>query len=339
MLKIFRMRCTKNFLVIMLVLAAVAGKAQPRVQVLDSAAGISLRGLSVVSDQVFWASGSKGTVARSTDGGKQVTWLKVPGYENRDFRDIEAFDDQTAVIMAIAEPALLLKTTDGGKSWKKVFEDSTHGMFLDAMHFSDARHGIVVGDPINGHFFLKGTADGGDHWDVSYTPPAAAPGEACFASSGTNIWLQPNGRFRLVSGGTQSHYVDQNGSRTLPLVQGKESTGANTIAAYGHNLVVLGGDFTRDKDTAGNSALSTDDGSSWHTPQTPPHGYRSCVVYLDGRRLAACGTSGVDISADGGMHWQLVTTQSFHVVQKAKKGKAVFLAGSNGKIAVFNDRF
>jgi hypothetical protein len=47
----------------------------------------------------------------------------------------------------------------------------------------------------------------------------------------------------------------------------------------------------------------------------------------------ACGTSGVDISKDRGNNWELISKDGFHVVQKAKKGNTVFLAGSNGRIA------
>jgi hypothetical protein len=43
-----------------------------RIKVLTDSAKISLRGLSVVNDNIIWASGSKGQVARSTDGGKNL---------------------------------------------------------------------------------------------------------------------------------------------------------------------------------------------------------------------------------------------------------------------------
>src|SRR5579875_2921045 len=95
------------------------------VNILTSGNKTSLRGLSVVNDNVLWASGSNGTVARSVDGGKTFQWLTVKGFEQRDFRDIEAFDDNSAIIMAIAEPAIILKTKDGGKTWKRMFEDTT----------------------------------------------------------------------------------------------------------------------------------------------------------------------------------------------------------------------
>src|SRR5579871_2783557 len=106
-----------------------------QIQILNNNTKTSLRGLSVVSNKIIWVSGSKGTVGRSIDAGKTWEWITVKNYETRDFRDIEAFDKNTAVIMGIAEPAVILKTTDGGKNWKTVFTDSTKGMFLDAMEF------------------------------------------------------------------------------------------------------------------------------------------------------------------------------------------------------------
>ena len=142
--------------------AASGPNAQgPRVELLTERAHVSLRGLSVANDKVIWVSGSGGTVGRSIDGGATWSWITVPNYEKRDFRDIEAFDENTAIIMAIAEPADILKTTDGGKTWKLVYENTTKGMFMDAMEFWNTNSGIVVGDPINGRFFVTRTFDGG----------------------------------------------------------------------------------------------------------------------------------------------------------------------------------
>ena len=73
----------------------------------------SLRGLSVVDDKTVWVSGSSGTVGLSTDSGNTWKWMKVAGFEKTDFRDIEAFDNKTAVIMGIDTPGIILKTTDG----------------------------------------------------------------------------------------------------------------------------------------------------------------------------------------------------------------------------------
>ena len=321
------------------------------ISLLGSSIKVSIRGLSVVNDNIFWASGSGGMVAKSTDGGKNIEWTQVPGFEKRDFRDIEAFDQNTAIIMAVDQPAIILKTTDGGKNWKKVFEDTTTGMFLDAMHFEKVDGklvGMVVGDPIKNKIFYAKTFDGGDSWikpskkELKYVPTVPA-GEAMFASSGTNIAItnfSSGSPWLVVTGGTKSRlkdFLNHSFNDSLPLLQGFSSAGANSIA-FNNKIqkgVIVGGDFAHDTISRFNCILvAFENGNrTYTTPIVNPHGYRSCVVYLDNETLITCGTSGIDISNDGGIHWEQVSKESFHVVQKAKNGRAVYLAGGRGRIA------
>jgi hypothetical protein len=308
------------------------------VQILQSGTRKSFRGLSVVNDQVLWVSGSAGTVGRSTDGGVQVDWITVPGFEKKDFRDIAAFDDQTAIIMGIAEPAVILKTTDAGKTWRTVFTDSTKGMFLDAMDFYDSKKGAVIGDPINGKFFLAITKDQGETWStndplISKHDLTATDGEAFFASSGTNL-VHRGKEIVFATGGKKSRLFYENKIWDLPLLVDKESTGANSLVmdAKGNGIIV-GGDFSRDTMKTGNAVLFEKGGNNMRVPSINPQGYKSCVIYLTNTTLVACGTSGVDLSYDGGLSWVNISKESFHVVQKAAKGNAIFLAGGNGKLA------
>jgi photosystem II stability/assembly factor-like uncharacterized protein len=312
-----------------------------QIQLLTSGNKTSMRGLSVVTDKVIWASGSNGTVVRSVDSGKTWKWFTVPGFEKRDFRDIEAFDAVTAIVMAIDTPAIILKTIDGGGHWKKVYENKTPGMFLDAMEFWNQQSGIVIGDPINGKFFIARTFDEGRTWhETSFDKlPAADSGEACFASSGTNIRSLNLGEACFVSGGLTSRFFWKGAPINLPVLQGAATYGANSIAVRDNKnrknslyFVVVGGDFSHDTSTQKNCVITRDGGKTWTAPATPPHGYRSCVAFISAVKLITCGTSGIDVSADGGMNWQLVSKESFHVCQKAKEGNSVFLAG-NGKIA------
>lgn len=313
---------------------------KPSVVVLTEGTKASLRGLSVVNDNVVWVSGSNGTVGRSTNGGKNWKWMTVKGFEKTEFRDIEAFDANTAIIMAIAEPAYILKTHDGGDTWKVVYENKTKGMFLDAMDFYSAKEGIVVGDPVNGRVFLASTEDGGDTWqEWESHRPAADSGEAFFAASGSNIRLYEDGRYILVSGGKRSRLFSNNGVIDLPLLQGKESTGANSLDVYeGVNkkptklMIVTGGDFSNDSLTDRNCFYTTDGGRSWKAPKEPPHGYRSCVEYLSKDDLLTCGLNGVDYSSNGGKSWRLIAKEGFHVCRIARLGTAIYLAGNNGKI-------
>jgi photosystem II stability/assembly factor-like uncharacterized protein len=48
----------------------------PSFDVQDSGVSVSLRGLSVVSSEVAWASGENGTVIRTVDAGQ--SWQQLP---------------------------------------------------------------------------------------------------------------------------------------------------------------------------------------------------------------------------------------------------------------------
>jgi hypothetical protein len=220
-----------------------AQKGLPAVSLLTQGTKTSIRGLSVVNDNIVWVSGSSGTVGRSNNGGKDWKWFVVKGFEKTDFRDIEAFDGRTAVIMGVGEPAYILKTIDGGESWKVVYENKTKGMFLDAMEFWNVDAGIVIGDPLNGKFFIARTFDGGATWKEIPEPykPAADSGEACFAASGTNIRALDNDEAVFISGGLKSSVFIRNEKINLPIVQGRETTGANSIAVW-HRYKKNGGD-------------------------------------------------------------------------------------------------
>ena len=310
------------------------------IEVLQSGRAVSLRGLSVVTDEVIWASGTKGTVVKSVDGGKTWNWMTVPGYEARDFRDIEAFDKDNAVIMAIAHPAHILRTRDGGNTWQLVYENTTKGMFLDAMDFAGDKNGIVVGDAVKGHLFLARTADGGNTWHEETGPSTAADStEGCFASSGTNVRLAGNGRYYFVTGGLKSRIISGSHAVVLPFDNSRSSTGANSLAIgdHGNSMIAVGGDFQADTVRSKNCLISDDGGRTWRSPNVPPYGYRSCVEMVSSVQAITCGLNGVDVSNDSGRTWNAISRDSFHACRKAKRGDAVFFSGNNGKIGRLQD--
>ncbi len=332
---------TLLFPISLLLLPLLLQSQPPHVELLVSGTNSSLRGLSVVNDNVVWVSGSNGTVGRTTNGGKTWKWWVLKGFEKTDFRDIEAFDAATAVVMGIAEPAYILKTNDGGESWKVVYENKTKGMFLDAMEFWNDDAGIAIGDPVDGRFFVTRTFNGGDSWqDIPFDKrPLADSGEACFAASGTNVRALDRDEAVFVSGGTRSRLFTKREPIVLPIVQGKQTTGTNSLAVWdkfklkgGKRMIIVGGDFTIDSSSYKNCFYTNDGGATWNAPLTPPHGYRSCVEYFSKVEAFACGLNGVDHTIDGGKIWQLISKEGFHVCRASKLGGAVYLAGANGKV-------
>ncbi len=151
-----------------------------------------LRGVSAVNERVAWASGADSTVLRTTDGG--ATWRKLSvTSETLDFRDVDAINPQTAYILSIGNgPASrIYKTTDAGETWTMQFKSDDQKVFLDAMSFWDADHGLVFGDSVDGQLYILLTDNGGRTW--TRIPPSSLPpaleGEGAFAASGTNIAL------------------------------------------------------------------------------------------------------------------------------------------------------
>jgi len=70
-------------------------------QMQESGTAAGLRGIDSVDGRVAWASGTGGTVLRTTDGGAHWTKCAVPD-EARDgatldLRGVEGFDDRTAI--------------------------------------------------------------------------------------------------------------------------------------------------------------------------------------------------------------------------------------------------
>jgi len=314
------------------------------IKILSQKKGVSIRGMAVPNKNTIWASGSKGSIAKSVNGGSEFEWLQVKGYESRDFRSIHAWDNKEAIIVAVAAPAIILKTKDGGATWYKVYENSDTLMFLDAIHFKDSSNGLVVGDPINNQIFLLRSNDKGENWNevpTSYFKTPLEKGEAFFASSGSNIAQLSKDDF-LVSGGLRSRLWINGEAINIPIIQGGKTTGANSMAISpnGNNLMIVGGDFMKDtsrlQNAVGLKQLLRK--SKWVISRSlgHPNGYRSGVEYITDSILIACGTTGVDISINQGKSWELISTESFHVVRKQPNTKAVFLAGAGGRIGYYN---
>lgn len=327
--------------------------AQQQIMELTAQKGVSIRALSVPSEKIIWASGSNGMVAKSTNEGASFEWMQVKGYEKRDFRAMHAWNDQEAIIVAVAAPAIVLKTYDGGASWNKVYENADTSMFLDAIQFRDENNGTIIGDPMGEHLFILTTTNRGASWDPmpkSFFKSSLNKGEAFFASSNSNM-IHIGKELVFVTGGLSSRLWKDGLAETLPLLQGTSSTGANSIAISpnGASVLIVGGDFENDKSnlqTIVGYQLIQHQTSKMNAKQlakkeilwkkislSAPNGYKSCVEFMDNNQVITCGTSGVDFSKNKGVSWEKISDNSFHVVKKHPTKRGAYLAGSGGRIS------
>lgn len=336
-----KINCALIFSILFNLLLLSSNTKAQSIKTLEQGKPTAIRGLSVVNDNTAWISGSNGYIAITNNGGKSWDWQQIKGYEKSEFRDIEAFSDKEAVIMSSGTPSLVLKTIDGGKNWQEKFRKTDTACFLDAMDFVNKQHGYILGDPINNKFFLMETNNGGESWIEVKNTPDALPGEAAFAASGTCLRIKRR-LLHIVSGGKSSRIITLNtGSNTwnnynLPIVQNKASQGAFSLAIGKHEVIIVGGDYKNDKKTDSAAVIYTPRPTTrFTTPQTNPAGFQSCIEYITGNLYLSTGTSGSNITTDGGKNWVKIDQTSFNVCRKAKHGKLILLAGNGGKIAVF----
>jgi hypothetical protein len=216
-----------------LLLAALTLSAHAQWQILDSHSTADFRGVDSVGAGVVWVSGTNGTVLRSEDAG--YLWQHCampPGAEKLDFRGIQAFDANTAIVMSSGpgDQSRLYKTTDGCQSWKLVLTNLDEKGFFDGLsmfypHTDGLGHtvseayavGNVLGDPVNGFFSIFSTDNGGSTWTrrvpESRGPKGmgckvdvfkAEPKEADFAASNEGILTFGGPYFLFVTGGGDS---------------------------------------------------------------------------------------------------------------------------------------
>ena len=304
----------------------------------------SLRGISAVSANVVWASGSGGTVLRTLDRG--ATWQSVgpPGTSALQFRDIEAFGPNRALILSIGSggDSRIYRTTDGGQNWALVFQNADPNAFYDCMTFFNRKVGLALSDPPDGvKFRIIKTTDGGQTWNVvdpAGMPPALT-GEFAFAASGQCLTSNHGHTAWFGTGGaTQARvFTSRNRGRTwtvsaTPMTSGP-SAGIFALAfrSQRHGLAV-GGDFDPNHSSTNNFARTRDGGSTWALLTGAPAEYRSGATWVNGHTAIAVGMTGSDFSRNHGQTWTGFDDGSLHTVDCANPN-ACWASGANGRVA------
>jgi photosystem II stability/assembly factor-like uncharacterized protein len=339
---------TTIYITLLLFISAAEARAQGWVAQ-TSGTTVRLRGVSAVNARVAWASGAGGTYARTTDGGRTWQAGQVPGAAELDFRDVDAFDADTAYLLAIGpgERSRIYRTNDGGRSWTLQFQNRRAAAFYDCMAFRDAHRGFAMSDPVDGRFLVVRTVDGGQTWeeiDPAGMPPALE-GEGGFAASGTCVAVAGKADAWFGTGGPKGPRVFRSGDdgRTwqaapAPLASGQAAGVFSLSFRDGRRGVAVGGDYTKEKEAEGNAALTNDGGRTWRAVAQAgrPGGYRSCVAHVPGtggRTLVAVGPSGSDYSTDGGGVWRTLGAEGFHALSVAPRGDVAWAVGENGRVA------
>ena len=318
----------------------------------DSHTTASFRGIHNVGGGIAWASGTNGTVLRTRDDGK--TWQTCPipcigtkdSAEKLDFRGIQAFDENTAIVMSSGpgDQSRLYKTTDGCQTWKLLFTNPDKDGFWDALRALDRGTYEIAGDSVDhilvsekkGHVIpvwrLREGSDISENYTENFFELHAESNEGGFAASNSTLFIglhphrDPVWSYQWLATQTPDHsYIHReateqtptcepcrmNSTRVeTPMSQGTASAGIFSIAFREDRFgIAVGGDYQKSAATIKIAVFSADAGETWTLSKTPPHGYRSAVAYEEKTKTwITVGPNGTDISTDDGRNWRPLTS-------------------------------
>jgi len=312
----------------------------------------SLRGTAIKHNSL-WVTGSGNSVYVSQDAGKTWQDKSVPVKLKRDFRDIELFNDNTAIVMGAGsgELSTLYKTIDGGNNWQVLYQNTDDVGFFNSIAFWDEELGLLIGDPVDGYYVIKKTTDGGKTWRriTINNLPKILPKESAFAASGNSIIVGKGGKAWIATGGfSASVYVSVDYGETwqrdsVPLYKETQTSGSYSVALnHLDHPFVIGGDYLQREKQYGNIAKKTT--THWELIKTSGVGLRTAMS-CQSKICIATGKTATDISLDAGSTWQqLLSQQSKSSSESSTTGffslasdNNVFIAaGANGEVAVIS---
>jgi photosystem II stability/assembly factor-like uncharacterized protein len=361
-----RMRSFHLLLALTLATTQAASFAFAQWDIEESHTTASLRGIHNVGGGVAWTSGTNGTVLRTEDGGYLWQTCSIPpGAEKLDFRGVQAFDENTAIVMSSGpgDQSRLYKTTDGCQTWKLLFTNPDKEGFWDTYRLDQRRHlGILLGDPVSNHFAIWQIDRDDSAFQIKrfHHSPRVQNGESAFAASNSalfvddvffDFWIATGGKngahvIKRIDHDFDSFGFDTFPSVAVPIGNKTESSGIFSLcfrkepdAAVARPFLVgvaVGGDYLKPEDLTKTAAITDDGGKSWYASTTPPHGYRSSVAYDATQKLwITVGPNGTDISTDDGKNWLPLTPSSTDPADTDKSWNALslpFVVGPHGRI-------
>ncbi len=302
----------------------------------------SLRGIAAVSKSICWVSGSEGAVFKTLDGGQSWVDCSPLGYGELQFRDIHAFGKDTVMIISAGLPAVICKTTNGGKSWRTVYKNQTEGVFFDAFDFWSPKRGIAFSDASAHRLLIIKTTDGGETWQEldSINSPKVHPKQGGFAASGSCLQTYGDSTVAIGVGGTSaSVFISHNAGNSWLEVDSKLHFGPASAGVFSlyfaasNVLLAVGGDYTDDYASERSFSILARNGENWRVLNNvqAEHKYLSSVVAINLKQIIAVGRFGGLFSQTGGNSWQPLNG-AYYALSLAADG-SLWTSGPKGTVA------
>ncbi|MCD6380285.1 hypothetical protein J7M07_07575 [bacterium] len=231
-----------------------------------------------------WLVGQEGTVARTTDGGKNWKGSKV---DNVNFLGVYFMNSSCGWI--VGEKGKIYRTENGGMNWNLVVFNGYPGDNLHGVKFMNKSLGFVLGD----HGVYR-TDDGGVNWQNNWIPVV----------QDRNAWGMS------VIDSSRAFLLGSRFNEADPEIMYKtEDSGKSWATVEGTNFSILRGVFTiyfvnADTGWGGGSVLlkTEDGGKTWVSQQDGPAEIRD--FFFKGKMMGfAVGNDKIIRTVDGGDNW------------------------------------
>ena len=187
-----------------------------------------------------------------------------------------------------------IKTTDGGKSWKKIPCENLPKVYEGEAAFATSNTNLIV--------------------------------------KGKSIFMVSGGKksriFVSHDFGTSWQVYE------TPIVQGGEMTGIFTADFYNENIgIIAGGNYLKQLQNWTNKAITLDGGATWNLiADNEAFGYASCVQFVPkskGRKLVSVGGTGIYYSEDFGKNWTKISDDKHFYTFRFESNKVFYATGKN----------
>lgn len=289
----------------------------------NSGTTATLYSVSTVDANVAWATGTSGTVIKTTNGG--ATWTTVTSPRAVDAHVICGISATKALVATNgATDAKIHLTTNGGSTWTDVY--TVPGGFINVIIMFDDMNGFAEGDPVGGNWTLLKTTDGGFTWTSAATVPQSG-GEYGWNNSGwnvgNNVWFGTN---------NSRVYKSTDGGATWTFAP---TTVVNSYSiAFGTAQKGIVGSAT------GTANRSSDGGNSWASISTPATGNILGMTTVGGDEFWFTAGTSVYYTSNHGTNWSTgftATAALYHLNFKSLGGSNAvgYAVGANGYVVKY----
>jgi photosystem II stability/assembly factor-like uncharacterized protein len=279
--------------------------------------------LKFFSKKIGYAAANDGQhigLYKTTDSGFNWTQANTPYY---------LYPQKSCILdslnMFFLGSEMLIKTTDGGISWSKLFYRSAFSELNRSICFTDENNGYMVGDYES---VVWRSTDGGSHWTSDSCIASGYFTKIRFFSKQTGVCVAPAGKIgRTTNAGLTWTDVSTQGHTYSSISCPDSLTGY--IAGYLNSTAII--------------MKTMNAGASWHTV-TYPYGANDKIYGIHflnkDTGWVVCREGKISKTTDGGDTWTTSIPYSrltLYGCSSIGKGDSVWAAGSFGSILFSSD--